>query len=133
MHPLASEISSVFVDQIVSFGASVTVSPFFSFAAMLDANAQMLVYNNRGLPSPVAYIPQGNFDVKIHWDIAYFYDNMREQGHANEGAFKFYKLLSDFVGAKRFLANQLGLRSKVPRHCVKKTLLLKVVCVCKHF
>lgn len=133
MHPLASEISSVFVDQIVSFGTSVTVSPFFSFAAMLDANAQMLVYNNLGLPSPVAYIPQGNFDVKIHWDIAYFYDNMREQGHANEGAFKFYKLLSDFVGAKRFLANQLGLRSKVPRHCVKKTLLLKVVCVCKHF
>lgn len=100
---------------------------------MLDGNAQLLVYNNLGLPSPVAYIPQGNFDVKIHWDIAYFYDNMREQGHANEGAFKFYKLLSDFVGAKPFLVNQLGLRSKVPRHCVKKNLLLKVVCVCQHF
>ena len=86
---------------------------------MVRDNAKMLAFNDLGLPSPVAYLDQGEHNPghvpHLHWDVAYFFDNMRENGFEKGRANKFYKVMVDIVGKKHFAAGQVEVKGVAPR------------------
>ena len=96
---------------------------------MVRDDAKLLAFNNLQLPSTVGYVDNSD-DSRIHWDIAYFYDNMRENGYENRGAFKFYNDICQTIKNKAFALNDVSLRTSVARHVgvseISKNLSLKI-------
>ena len=96
---------------------------------MVRDDARLVAFNNLQLPSTVGYVDNSD-DSRIHWDIAYFYDNMRENGYENRGAFKFYNDLCQTITNKAFASNDVSLRTSVARHVgvseISKNLSLKI-------
>ena len=92
---------------------------------MVRDDARLGAFNNLQLPSSVGYVDNS----RIHWDIAYFYDNMRENGYENRGAFKFYNDLCQTKTNKAFASNDVSLRTSGARHVevseISKNLSLK--------
>ena len=76
--------------------------------------ARLMVFNNLQLPSTVGYVDNTDAN-RIHWDIAYFYDIIRERGHENRGSYKFYRDLLGTVTNKAFASNDVSLRTAVAR------------------
>jgi len=83
-------------------------------ATMVRDDARLMVFNNLQLPSTVGYVDNTDAN-RIHWDIAYFYDIIREKGHEKRGSYKFYRDLLGTVTNKAFASNDVSLRTAVAR------------------
>ena len=116
-----------------AFETSSFVSHSPQLSVMVRDNAKMLAFNDLGLPSPVAYLDQGEHNPghvpHLHWDAAYFYDNMREKGFDKGRAYKFYKITVDIVGKKHFAAGQVELKGLAPRcsKCIWEKFVVYIV------
>ena len=76
-------------------------------ATMVRDDARLMVFNNLQLPSTVGYVDNTDAN-RIHWDIAYFYDIIREKGHEKRGSYKFYRDLLGTVTNKAFASLSPG-------------------------
>ena len=97
------------------------------FAMSLPDDAKMLVLDPAWLPTSVAYCCQDDLS-DLQWDMAYFYDKLREEGFENSRtAFKFYSWCEDVVSKHVSLFNagsEVFKRGPQPRLGLSKSIMI---------
>ena len=101
---------------------------------MVRDDARLMAFNNLQLPTTVGYVDNTGAN-RIHWDTAYCYDIMRENGYENRGSYKFYQDLRGAITNEAFASNDVSLRTFAARQGFLKlvrTYLLKLA-RCQYF